>query len=87
MYQDAKEELKRLEEALLEEEPAQEEMPQEDDCSQWDMEDALSDIPDLPEKDPRDRLIFWLTFTIIALTAGIVAVVVFWLIRYGGAFL
>lgn len=82
MYQDAKEELKRLEEALLEEEPQQEE-----DDSQWNIDEALSDIPDLPETDKRDRLIFWLTVTIIALTAGIVAMVAFWLIRYGGAFL
>lgn len=83
MYQDAKEELKRLEEALLEEEP-----PQEDDSAQWNIDDeALSDIPDLPEPDRRDRLIFWLTVTIIALTLGIVGMVAFWLIRYGGAFL
>lgn len=83
MYQDAKEELKRLEEALLEEEPQQ-----EDDSAQWNIDDeALSDIPDLPEPDRRDRLIFWLTVTIIALTLGIVGMVAFWLIRYGGAFL
>ena len=83
MYQDAKEELKRLEEALLEEEPQQEE-----DLSQWNIDDeALSDIPDLPEPDKRDRLIFWLTVTVIALAAGIVGMVAFWLIRYGGAFL
>lgn len=82
MYRDAKEELKRLEDALLEEEPRQEEE------AQWNIdEEALSDIPDLPKPDRRDRLIFWLTFTIIALTAGIVGMVVFWLIRYGGAFL
>ena len=82
MYRDAKEELKRLEDALLEEEPQQEEE------AQWNIdEEALSDIPDLPAPDRRDRLIFWLTFTIIALTAGIVGMVVFWLIRYGGAFL
>ena len=83
MYQDAKEELKRLEDALLEEEPQQEE-----EDSQWNIDDeALSDIPDLPAPDRRDRLIFWLTLTIIVLTAGIVGMVVFWLIRYGGAFL
>ncbi|MBQ3529883.1 MAG: hypothetical protein IJA47_05270 [Oscillospiraceae bacterium] len=83
MYRDAKEELKRLEDALLEEEPQQEE-----EDSQWNIDDeALSDIPDLPAPDRRDRLIFWLTVTIIVLTAGIVAMVAFWLIRYGGAFL
>lgn len=83
MYRDAKEELKRLEDALLEEEPQQEE-----EDSQWNIDDeALSDIPDLPAPDRRDRLIFWLTLTIIILTAGIVAMVAFWLIRYGGAFL
>ena len=82
MYRDAKEELKRLEDALLEEEPQQE------DDAQWNIdEEALSDIPDLPEPDKRDRLIFWLTFIIIVLTAGIVGMVAFWLIRYGGAFL
>ncbi len=82
MYQDAKEELKRLEEALLEEEPQQEA------DSQWNIdEQVLSDIPDLPVRDGRDRLIFWLTVTIIVLTAGIVGMVVFWLARYGGAFL
>ena len=82
MYRDAKEELKRLEDALLEEEPRQEE------DAQWNIdEEALSDIPDLPKPDRRDRLIFWLTLTIIVLTAGIVAMVAFWLIRYGGAFL
>ena len=83
MYRDAKEELKRLEDALLEEEPQQEE-----EDSQWNIDDeALSDIPDLPAPDRRDRLIFWLTLTIIVLTAGIVGMVAFWLIRYGGAFL
>lgn len=83
MYQDAKEELKRLEEALLEEE----ETPQEEDSFQWDMEEALSDIPDLPVADKRDRLIFRLTVTIIVLAAGIAGMVIYWLIRYGGAFL
>ena len=82
MYQDAKEELKRLEEALLEEDPQQ-----EDDSFQWDMEDALADIPDLPQTDKRDSLVFWLTVTIIVLAAGIVGMVAFWLVRYGGAFL
>ncbi len=81
MYQDAKEELKRLEDALLEEDSQQ-----EDNDFQLDMIDALEDIPDLPEKDKRDRLIFWLTVTIIALTVSIVGMVAFWLIRYGGAF-
>ena len=83
MYRDAKEELKRLEEALLEEA----ETPQEEDSFQWDMEEALSDIPDLPVADKRDRLIFRLTVTIIVLAAGIAGMVIYWLIRYGGAFL
>ncbi len=83
MYQDAKEELKRLEEALLEDAPQQEETD-----SQWNIdEEALSDIPDLPESDHRDKLIFWLTAIIIVLAAGIVGMVAFWLVRYGGAFL
>ncbi len=88
MYQDAKEELKRLEEALLEEDTLQEEQPQqEDDILQWNIDQAISDIPDLPKAERQDRLVFWLIVTIIALTAGIVGMVVFWLIRYGGAFL
>ena len=84
MYQDAKEELKRLEEALLEEDP----QPAQDDISQWDMEDALSDIPDLPVAEaPKDRTNFILAMITIGLTAVVVAVLIFWLIRYGGAFL
>ncbi len=84
MYQDAKEELKRLEEALLEEDP----QPAQDDISQWDMEDALSDIPDLPVAEGgKDKGNFALAIVAICLAAGIAAVVIFWLIRYGGAFL
>ena len=83
MYQDAKEELQRLEAALLEEE----QQTEENDLSQWDMAEALADIPDLPEPKKASRLNLWLTVAIIAMTAGIVAVVIFWLIRYGGAFL
>lgn len=83
MYQDAKEELQRLEAALLEEE----QQTEENDLSQWDMAEALADIPDLPEPKKSSRLTLWLTVAIIAMTAGIVSVVIFWLIRYGGAFL
>ena len=82
MYRDAKEELKRLEDALLEEEP------QQADDAQWNIDDeALSDIPDLPKPAKGDRLVFRLTIAIIALTACIVGMVIFWLIQYGGAFL
>ena len=84
MYQDAKEELKRLEEALLEEDP----QPAQDDISQWDLDDALSDIPDLPVTEaPKDRTNFILAMISIGLTAVVVAVLIFWLIRYGGMFL
>lgn len=84
MYQDAKEELKRLEDALLEEDP----QPAQDDISQWDMEDALSDIPDLPVTEaPKDRTNFILAMITIGLTAVVVAGLIFWLIRYGGTFL
>lgn len=84
MYQDAKEELKRLEEALLEEDP----QPKQDDISQWDLEEALSDIPDLPETTGgKDRTNLALIITVICLTAGTLAILAFWLIRYGGIFL
>ena len=81
MYRDAKEELKRLEEALLEED---EDL---DDISQWDFEEALSDIPDLPKKTKGNRGNRGLIATVIALSAGILAVLIFWFIRYGGVFL
>ncbi len=81
MYQDAKEELKRLEEALLNVEP------EEDAPEQWNMEDALSDIPDLPKKDNRNKIIFGLTIAVIALTAAIVGLLIHVLIYYRGAFL
>lgn len=81
MYRDAKEELKRLEEALLEEDEGS------DDISQWDLEEALSDIPDLPKKTKGDRVTQGLAVTAIILSAGILAVLIFWFIRYGSVFL
>ena len=53
---DAKEELKRLEQALLEEDDGQ------DDISQWDLEDALADIPDLPKKKKKKESLGLLLF-------------------------
>ena len=81
MYQDAKEELKRLEEALLEVEP------DEDDLEQWNIDEALADIPDLPKKDNRNNIIFGLTIAVIALTAAIVGLLIFVFVRYGGMLL
>ena len=81
MYRDAKEELKRLEEALLEEDDGQ------DDINQWDLDDALSDIPDLPKKqkkkDNRNKLIFGLTVAVILLTAAMVGILIFLFAGYG----
>ena len=82
MYRDAKEELKRLEEALLEEDTQPEE-----DIVQWNLEDALSDIPDLPKAERKDKKIRGLTVTVIALAAVVVGVLVFLFVRYGGVFL
>ncbi len=82
MYRDAKEELKRLEEALLEEDT----QPEEDGASQWDIdiEAAVSDIPDLPETDKKNKLILGLTLAVIALTAVIIGGLIFLLIQYRG---
>ena len=84
MYQDAKEELKRLEEALLQ----VEEQPEEDD-RQWDIdiEDAIADIPDLPEKDNKNKIIFGLIMAVSLLTAAIVGLLIFIFIRFGEALL
>lgn len=80
MYHDAKEELKRLEDALLEEDP----QPEEYDISQWNFEEALSDIPDLPEPPNRkDRTNLILILVVIFLTLGTLATLAF-LIYYGG---
>jgi hypothetical protein len=81
MYRDAKEELKRLEQALLEEDDGQ------DDISQWDLEDALADIPDLPKKkkkkDNRNKVILGLTVAVILLTAAMVGILIFLFAGYG----
>ena len=84
MYRDAKEELKRLEDALL-----QVDSQPEETANQWDIdiEDAISDIPDLPRKDNKNKIIFGLTIAVIALTAAIVGLLVFIFVRYGEAFL
>ena len=81
MYRDAKEELKRLEEALL-----QEDNQPEEHTNKWDIdiEDAISDIPDLPKKDNRGTIIFGLTVAVIALTAAIAGLLIYVLIGYKG---
>lgn len=85
MYRDAKEELKRLEEALLEEDS----QPEADNASQWDIDidEAVSDIPDLPQTDHKDRVIRRLTAAVIILAAAIVGALIFLFVRYGGVFL
>ena len=122
MYKDAKEELKRLEEALLEEEETQPEKPDED----ADLDALLEQARELL-KEPSDetQVFHWqpeelkgtahvyntdkmdgdldsfseevrsggqksltgLVVTAIALAAGIVAVLIWWIVRYGDAFL
>ncbi len=78
MYRDAQEELKRLEEALLEEDDRQ------DHVSQWNIDKALTDIPDLPKKkDNRNKIIFGLTIAVIVLTAAMVGTLIFLLAGYG----
>ncbi|MBR4016820.1 MAG: hypothetical protein IKK11_03300 [Oscillospiraceae bacterium] len=73
MYQDAKEELQRLQEALLEEEAK----TPDTDPADWDLEEALSDIPDLPapKKKPTPLLLIaipvWTALAAIALLVWI----------------
>lgn len=84
MYRDAKEELKRLEDALL-----QADSEPEETASQWDIaiEDAIADIPDLPPKDNKNKIIFGLTIAVFALSAAIVGLLIYVFVRYGEAFL
>lgn len=78
MYRDAKEELKRLEEALLEEDNRQ------DDTRQWDLDVEPDDIPAPPrKKDNRNKIIFGLTIAVILLTAAMVGVLIYLLAGYG----
>lgn len=82
MYRDAKEELKRLEEALLQEDDQQEENP-------WDldMDDAIADIPDLPKQNNRGKVIFGLTLAVMVLTAAIAGLLIYIFLCHGEAFL
>ena len=84
MYRDAKEELKRLEEALL-----QEDDQSEDAENPWDIaiDEAVFDVPDLPQKDNRGKIIFGLTMAVVAMTAIIVALLVYIFVFHGEAFL
>ena len=59
MYEDAKAELKRLEEALLEEDMQPEEAVEAEKA--FDFEAALSDIPDFPVEKKANLLTVWLT--------------------------
>ncbi len=78
MYRDAKEELKRLEEALLEEDN------QQDNIRQWDLDIEFDDIPKpSKKKDNRNKIIFGLTIAVILLTAAMVGVLIFLLAGYG----
>lgn len=80
MYRDAKEELKRLEEALLEEENRQEE------TRKWDLDVDIDDMPQRPKKKKRgnrNKVIFGLTITVIILTAAMVGIVIYLLAGYG----
>ena len=83
MYRDAKEELKRLEEALLQEDDQQEE------ANPWDldMDDAIADIPDLPKQDNRGKVIFGLTLAVMVLTAAIAGLLIYIFLCHGEAFL
>ncbi|MBQ4641517.1 MAG: hypothetical protein IJB47_02765 [Oscillospiraceae bacterium] len=109
MYQDAKEELKRLEDALLEEELleealAEEEFLEDEELSQ-EPEASLEEtrrITQLPKgfynTDHTDveleeyaqqvqedtRGLTGLTVTAILLAAGIVGILIWWVLRYGG---
>ena len=122
MYKDAKEELKRLEDALLEEEAQQEETEAPEEAE--DIDALLEQAKDLLQKSTEDTQVFHLppevvqdahvyntdkmdgdmdsfaeavhsgeekgvtglVATAIALAAGIIGVLIFWIIRYGGAF-
>ena len=82
MYRDAKEELQRLEEALLREEDEAEE-----DAWEPDMDEEIADIPDLPRKDNRGKIIFRLTLVVIALTAIIAGLLIYIFMYHKEAFL
>lgn len=73
MYKDAKEELKRLEEALLEE--CEEETSAEDT---WEGETQENG------EKKSSTVLLTIAFT---LAAGILAVLIFWFVRYGRVFL
>lgn len=122
MYKDTKEELRRLEEALLEEEEMQDEQDlQEDDIDalleetkrlteeygdetqvfQWESKDwqqavrvyntdkSDEDLERYAQKvlEEPTKGIKGLAITAIVLAAAIVAVLIVWFVRYGGAFL
>ena len=82
MYRDAQEELKRLEEALLEEDRQQE------NFGQWDEDEDFEPIVDSPKerkrkKDNRNKAIFGLTVAVIILTAAMVGILLYLLAGYG----
>lgn len=77
MYRDAKEELSRLEEALLEQ---SEEVTETVETEEWE---ENPQTPDTPEEKPVTGLLA----TVITLACGVLAVLIFWFIRYGRVFL
>ena len=105
MYQDAKEELQRLEEALLEEDILEEDFPEEE-ISQEEEEifEQTRRIGELPKEfyntDDTDveleeyaqqvqednRGLVGLTVAAILLASGIVGILIWWVLRYGGMF-
>lgn len=79
MYRDAKEELQRLEDALLSEE-------EQNTAASFDV-DIDEDEPEEPQPANRDRVTVYLTAVAFTLAAAIVGVLLFWLIRYGRVFI
>ena len=79
MYRDAKEELQRLEDALLSEE-------EQDAVSSFDV-DIDEDEPEEPQPANRDWVTVCLTAVAFTLAAASVGVLLFWLIRYRSVFL
>lgn len=108
MYEDAKEELKRLEKALLEEdsrpeEPAEEIYPEEEpEEPEWVQTQVVSLEGRVYNTDKTDadmdayaedvysggrKSVSGLVAVALVLAAAILAVLIFWIVRYGGAFL
>lgn len=87
MYEDAKQELKRLEEALLaeEEQPA----PAQTDFRAYNTDKTDEDMEDFSQRvlDGEKKGMTVLTVLAAALAGAVVAALLFFLIRYRGLFL